>query len=219
MKVRLVTDGLTSYDLKSDLGWMVDFEEMEAPQPKTNFVDIPARSGYLDLTEVDGTIYYNAVNFVLVCRRICSKSDLILQYSRQMMNLFNGKQLRVFLNEDTYYYDARVSVGNFYRDGLVLGLELNVSAFPYRLEANPTEKTFTISGSKTISLDNDDMPVVPTISASAAMTIANQGTGASYSIQAGSNIILPNLVIPAGGISLDITGTGTIGFTYTKGAF
>lgn len=219
MRVRLVTDDNTAYDLKN-LGWMVDFEEMTAPQPKTNFVDIPARSGFLDLTEVDGTVYYEPMVFTLVCRRICSRSEQILQYSRQMMNLFNGKSLRVYLNEDDYYYDARVSVGNFYRDGLVLGLEIQVNAYPYRLQSNPTSESYTISGSRTITLLNDTMPVVPTISASASMIITmNDGSGTTFSISAGDNIVIPNLVIPAGGIGLTIEGTGTIGFTYTKGAF
>lgn len=220
MRVRLVGENMVFYDLKTNLGWLVDFEEMTAPAPKTNYIDIPGRSGYLDLTEVDGTVYYNPVSFTLVLRRICSPSETILSHIRQLMHLFHGKQMRVYLNEDTYYYDSRVTIGNYFREGLVLCCEMNVEAFPYRLETNATSVQKVVSGTASVRLPNADMPVVPTISASAGMTITMEdGSGTTFSIQAGDNIVLPNLVIPAFGIDLTIQGTGTISFTYTKGAF
>lgn len=217
MQVRITLDNDVSYDLYNDLGWLVDFESMDAPSPKTNYVDIPARSGYLDLTEVDGTIYYNAIEFTLVCKRICRKSPQILSYSREMMNLFNGKTARVYLDNDEYYYDSRLAVTNFYRDGLTIGLEILVTAYPYRLQEEMTTRTFNVSGTQNITLTNGVMPVVPTISASSAMTITYGSS--TFNISSGDNIMIPNLVLQDGENSLSVSGTGTLTFTYQQGAF
>lgn len=217
MQVKITLDNDVTYDLYNDLGWLVDFEEMEAPAPKTNYVDIPARSGVLDLTEVDGTVYYEAVQFNLACKRICRKAVDILTYARQMMNLFNGQTARIYIGDNDYYYDGRISVGSYYRDGLVLGLDMSVTAYPYRLAEEISSVTHSISGATSITLVNNTMPVVPTISASAQMTITFNG--ASYTISSGDNIIIPNLVLQSGNNAMTIDGSGTITFTYQEGTF
>lgn len=222
MDIRIVLEDNTEYNLHDDLGWLVDFDTMPSPTIRTNYIEIPSRNGVLDLTEVDGQVYYEQLTFTLVCQRICRKAHDCLMYGRQMMNLFNGKEARVYVGEDEfeeqYYYDSRIQVTNYHREGLVLSVELEISAYPYRLAENPTTESFTLTGSqKSCIIHNAIMPVVPRVTSSATMTIVYEGV--SYTISQGSNMLIPNLVFPSGNSELLITGTGTISFTYTKGAF
>lgn len=222
MIVRINVEG-TEYNLTDDFGWLIDFEDLPAPTIRTNYKEIPARNGILDLTEVDGQVYYDQLNFTLVCQKLVRKATDCLALGRQMMNLFNGQQARVYIGgtstePETYYYDSRIQITNYYREGLVFNVEMEISAYPYRLSEEPTNASFTLSGSaRDCVLQNDIMPVVPTITASAPMTISYGGK--TFAISAGNNILLPDLVLESGANTLNINGSGTITFAYTRGTF
>ena len=208
----------TLYDLKEDLGWMTDFpESFNAPKVRTNYKTIPGRNGELDLTEIDGRRYYEPIEFTIIANRLCRTSAEIIQYGSQLMNLFNGKRGRIYLDTADYYYDGRITVGAYERDGLRLGVELTIRAFPYRLAEEMTQITQTVSGSGTVTLSNGNMPVVPTITSTASMTLAWD----TYSVQisAGEDILVPDLVLEDGNTEITLTGTGTITFTYQEGIF
>jgi hypothetical protein len=63
------------------------------------------------------------------------------------------------------------------------------------------------------------MPVVPTITVSAEMTLTFTLLGKDYivNLSVGTHII-PSLVLLEGDTAIEITGTGRITFTYRKGA-
>jgi hypothetical protein len=64
------------------------------------------------------------------------------------------------------------------------------------------------------------MPVVPVITVSPEMSLAFTIGGVVYTINlaAGSHVV-PSLVLLEGDTEIEITGTGSITFTYRKGAF
>ena len=80
-----------------------------------------------------------------------------------------------------------------------------------------TQITKTVSGSGTVTLSNGNMPVVPTITSTASMTLAWD----TYSVQisAGEDILVPDLVLEDGDTEIALTGNGTITFTYQEGIF
>ena len=63
------------------------------------------------------------------------------------------------------------------------------------------------------------MPVVPTITVSAEMALTFTIAGVVFTIHlaAGSHVV-PSLVLMEGDTQVEITGTGSITFTYRKGA-
>ncbi len=63
------------------------------------------------------------------------------------------------------------------------------------------------------------MPVVPTITVSAGMTLTFTIAGVVYTINltVGTHVV-PSLVLMEGDTEIGITGTGSITFTYRKGA-
>lgn len=219
MQVEFITDDNVSVDLYNDYGFICDFPmDMNAPNVRTNYVTIPGRNGELDLSEIDGYLYYEDIEFTIVAQKICRNSQQIFNAVRTFINQFNGQRIKIRLNNEQYCYDARVQIEDYQANGLALNMAIKVKAFPFRLQTTPTIVTETITGSaKTITLINGTMQVVPTITTSAAMSISYENV--TYNIGAGTNIIIPNLVLKQGNNELEVTGTGTITFTYTQGEF
>lgn len=219
MQVVIQTDDNTQYDLYSDLGWICDYPtNMVAPQVRTNYKTIPGRNGVLDLTEIDGNLYYEDVEFTITAQKLIRASADIISATTTLMNLINGQRVKVILNNSAYYYDARVNVGDFLITGLNLSVSLNVKAFPYRLQITPTTVTATLSGTaQEITLLNGTMQLVPSITATGTATITYENN--TYSISAGTNIQIPNMVLHEGSNTMSVTGTGNITFTYTQGIF
>lgn len=219
MRVRIETDDNVIYDMKTDFGWLCDFpDDISIPAVRTNYIEIPGRNGELDLTEIDGNLYYKDVEFTLQLQKICRTSEQIFNAVRQIANLFSGQRIKLFLNDDTYYYDARVDVNNYTREGLKLVCDINVKAFPFRLQSNPTIVEAQLSSTEqTLNLQNGTMQVVPTISSTDGATITFGN--ATYSVSAGSGLTIPTLVLQQGNNEVRVSGTGTLTFTYTKGEF
>lgn len=219
MQVVIQTDDNTQYDLYSDLGWICDYpNNMGAPQVRTNYKIIPGRNGVLDLTEIDGNLYYEDVEFAIEAQKLLRTSEDIIIATSELMNLFNGQRVRVILNNSSYYYDARISVGTFVRTGINMTVSLNIQAFPYRLQITPTTVTATLSPTaQTITLLNGTMQLVPSITTTGTATIVYENN--TYTISSGTNIQIPNMILHEGSNTMTATGTGNITFTYTQGIF
>jgi phage-related protein len=125
----------------------------------------------------------------------------------------------IFDREPTYYYDARITLEDVERHAGYCELSLECRAKPYKLEHFETSVTILPSGSASVTLMNTRMPVVPVITTSAEKTLTFTIAGVVYTINlsAGSHAV-PSLVLLEGDTEVEITGTGSITFTYRKGA-
>jgi len=125
----------------------------------------------------------------------------------------------IFDRDPTYYYDARITLEDVERHAGYCELSLECRARPYKLEHFETTVTILPNGTATATLTNTRMPVVPVITVSAEMTLTFTIAGLAYTINlsAGAHVV-PSLVLMEGDIEIGITGTGSITFTYRKGA-
>ena len=186
------------------------------PEPQTNFVEIPGRDGALDLSEAFGTIRYADRIIPLTLYARAPFDALTSVFAADV----HGRRMNVIFDRDpTFYYDARVTLVDVERHAGYCELSLECRAKPYKLEHFETTITILPVGSATVTLTNTRMPVVPTITVSAGMTLTFTIAGVGYTINlaAGSHIV-PSLVLMEGETEIDITGTGSITFTYRKGA-
>ena len=186
------------------------------PEPQTNFVEIPGRDGALDLSEAFGTIRYadRIIPLTLYAR---APFDVLIS---SLAADVHGRRMNVIFDRDpTYYYDARMTIEDVERHWGYCELSLECRAKPYKLEQFETAITVLPTGIATVTLTNTRMPVVPSITVSAEMTLTFTIAGVGYTINlaAGSHIV-PSLVLTDGETKIDITGTGSITFTYRKGA-
>ena len=201
---------------RADYGLIVAPYVIPMPEPQTNFVEIPGRDGALDLSEAFGTIRYADRIIELTLYARAPFDALVSALAADV----HGRRMNVIFDRDpTYYYDARVTVEDVERHLGYCELSLKCRAKPYKLEHFETTITVLPSGIATVTLTNTRMPVVPTITTSAEMTLTFTIGGKDYSVtlSAGTHTI-PSLVLLEGDTEIGITGTGSATFAYRKGA-
>ena len=201
---------------RADYGLIVAPYVIQMPEPQMNFVEIPGRDGALDLSEAFGTVRYadRIVPLTLYCR--APFDALISAFATDV----HGRRMHVIFDRDpTYYYDARVMVEDVERHAGYCELSLECRTKPYKLEHFETTVTVLPMGSATVTLTNTRMPVVPAITVSTGMTLTFTIAGVVYTINlsAGTHVV-PSLVLLEGDTEVEIKGTGSITFTYRKGA-
>ena len=201
---------------RADYGLIVAPYDIPMPEPQTNFVEIPGRDGALDLSEALGTVRYADRIIPLTFYARAPFDTLISTFAADV----HGRRMKVIFDRDpTCYYDARVMLEDVERHAGYCELSLKCRAKPYKLEHFETTITVLPAGSATATLTNTRMPVVPTITVSAEMTIEFTIGGLVYTINlsAGTHVV-PSLVLMEGDTEVEILGTGSITFTYRKGA-
>ena len=200
----------------ADYGLIVAPYAIPMPEPQTNFVEIPGRDGALDLSEAFGTVRYTDRIVPITLYARAPFDTLISTFAADV----HGRRMNVIFDRDTtYYYDARIKLEDVERHAGYCELSLECRAKPYKLEHFETSITVLPTGSATITLTNTRMPVVPTVSVSAEMTLTITFAGKDYivNLSVGTHII-PSLVLLEGDTAIEVTGTGRITFTYRKGA-
>ena len=201
---------------RADYGLIVAPYAIPMPEPQTNFVEIPGRDGALDLTEAFGTVRY-ADRIIALTLYACAPFDTLI--SAFASDVHARRMNMIFDRDPTFYYDARMTIEDVERHWGYCELSLECRVKPYKLEQFETAITVLPTGIATVTLTNTRMPVVPSITVSAEMTLTFTIAGVGYTINlaAGSHIV-PSLVLTDGETKIDITGTGSITFTYRKGA-
>ena len=201
---------------RADYGLIVAPYAIPMPEPQTNFVEIPGRDGALDLSEAFGTVRYTDRIIPLTLYARAPFDSLISAFAADV----HGRRMNVIFDRDpTYYYDARVTLEDVERHAGYCELSLKCRTKPYKMEHYETTITVLPTGSATVTLTNTRMPVVSTITVSAEMTLTFTLTGKDYivNLSVGTHVI-PSLVLMEGDTEIGITGTGSITFTYRKGA-
>lgn len=99
---------------------------------KTNFVDIPGKNGFVDLTEaIAGEPQYQSrtIKWIFaILPDYLSEKQAIIDY---VMNI-NGLSCYIVLDSDTdYYYKGRVSVDSVKSDGQLQTIEVSAYCEPY----------------------------------------------------------------------------------------
>lgn len=126
-------------------------------------------------------------------------------------NALHGRKMDIVFSDDpTFFWRGRISVGDweFYKGaGRVT---ITVDAEPYKYKNEET----VVSGSGSLTLENSRMPVVPYVSAAAAVDLAWDGY--SVSISAGNDQLIPQLVLNEG--ETEITASGEVTFRYREGS-
>ena len=201
---------------RADYGLIVAPYAIPMPEPQTNFVEIPGRDGALDLTEAFGTVRYADRIIPLTLYARAPFDTLISAFASDV----HARRMNMIFDRDpTFYYDARMTIEDVERHWGYCELSLECRVKPYKLEQFETAITVLPTGIATVTLTNTRMPVVPSITVSAEMTLAFTISEKDYSVTltAGTHTV-PSLVLQEGGARIGITGMGRITFTYRKGA-
>ena len=208
-------DGIASF---RDWGIYLSSIVIDDPQPKEIYVDIPNGDGALDLTEaLTGEVHYESrpMEAVFTIKPETYSVELV----RYLRSYLNGKQRTIRTKEEPGYYLIGRCATSFKNDGVLAILTVKATCQPWKYKNAPTVVNSTIgaSGTTTLNLTNERKRVIPTITASAAVTIAFNGQ--TISVNAGTQR-LTNIALQYGNNVLIITGAEgtTVLFEYQEGA-
>lgn len=200
----------------NDFGLYLQPKSIPAPKAKTKTVSIEGANGEIDLSTVltDGDIKYQnrvfKLNFVAI--GYGSTHAAIIE---RFMNNVHGKTVRLVFDDDTtHYFTGRCEVTNreFNNGYTVIECEFNVE--PYRYDVSETVISKTISGDTSIICNNARQWLVPSINASAEMTLNYKGT--LYQIVTGEHVY--DMVVLRDGVNtLNFSGNGTVTIKYRQG--
>lgn len=211
-----------------------------APVQYTRYIEVPGRSGLLDLSEVISgrQIYtYRPIKIVLAGIREKKNWDGIVSNFR---NEVNGRTCRIiFDNDPGYYWRGRIEIDDF-SSVLDLGtLTMNIpKADPYKYAVlSSTEPwlwdpfnfetdmityigAITIVGSGSITLPHGNMPTTPSIVVSnkTSGTFKVTYDGDTYDLAVGTNRIPSIMVGGDEDVTLTFTGSAKVEIVYRSGS-
>lgn len=203
-----------SYD---DFGLILTKKSISPPKPKTHYVDIEGADGSLDFSEAFGEVKFQRRTLEFEFTLPPPRSEFTDRFT-EIQNALHGKEFQIIDDEDSdYYYVGRVTIDKWSIDKVIGSFDVKVEAEPYKYHLRETQRTDTITGTKSLAFRNDRMSVVPIFRASAPMTIVFNGT--TFSISAANvDYSSPNIVFREGSSTLTVTGEGTLTTRYQEGA-
>lgn len=205
------------YHTWDDWGLELIEQEIDAPQIKSNFVEVPGRDGALDLSDAFGEPTYEDRNarFKLVCmsgNRVDRE-----QLFNKIRSLLSGKRVNIIQedNKDFYFVGRNLSIST--ENKVTYGfIEFEYQCEPWRKAVNETKRTFTVTevAKKQYLNNNGGKIVLPNISVDGIVQLKygqythDLGTG---------NYKFTSLKLPYGNTDIELSGAGTIEFTYREG--
>lgn len=215
-----------------DWGLILSSMSIGFPETKKNLVDIPAADGAIDLTEALGDISYknravefafDALGFYDTWHGLCT----------DIANYLHGRQMKIILDTDPYYYyQGRLELDTTKTDDVLHEIVLSGDVDPYKYELQSSlerwrwgpfdlrngiirnYKDLKVEGSRRVHIPGRRKPIVPTISSTADMTV--EFAGKTYAIRRGEQKIY-RIIIREGENWLTFTGTGTVSIDYRGG--
>jgi phage-related protein len=204
--------GLHSY---YEWGLILVEKELKSPKAKTYTVELEGSNGVLDFTDFFGAVKYEnrKLTFKFIKPQIVPDGFLSL-YSL-VQNTLHGKKMQVILDDDpAYFYYGRISINDWKSNKGIGEIVIEVDAEPYKQSISETVVTQTVKGSASITIDNDKMPVMPTITSNAEFLI---DFGSYNEVYSAGTFQIPELELGEGSNYIYVEGTGTITFKYRKG--
>lgn len=153
--------------------------------PKTNFVDIPASNGSLDLSEaLTGEPVYS--NRSIKIGLIFQPPERQWEAKRiEIENHLNGQKLPIIMPDDEkHYFIGRVTVAGFTKDKSIAVMQVDALCEPWRYRNNKTVYSFIIpaAGATTLNLQNEHRRVIPTFTTDAEITVLFKELSAAVSV-------------------------------------
>lgn len=202
----------------SGLGWLREIVNFPTPQSQTNIIVVPGRNSPIRYTEALGRVSYQPRSFEIVLSMLGTRTRFNAMVST-VVNQYAGQLTKVICSEEPGLYAiGTLEMAPAY-DPLTGKGQLTIScsdgdAYRYHVE----ETVVTVTGGGTVYLDNDYMPVVPVITATAETALGWQvGTDTFQKTVSSGTWEFPEMELQAGRNTISVTGSGTVTFRYREG--
>ena len=187
------------------------------PEPNTVLLEVPGRSGRLDLSEVlTGDVTYSNREIKLELAAQTNR-DRWVETCFHIFNKFHGRVVHVTFDEDPgHFYVGRCSITQPKRVATAGTMVITIDAEPYRYESEVYEVTLT-GATNTLSgtVENLRMPAVPKVTVPGACQLF--AGGKVYELAAGEDLNVPGLVFGPYENAISVTGASFITFRFRRG--
>ena len=199
-------------------GWLRESIDFHAPQPQNDILTVPGRNSPIRYAEALGRISYQPREFTVVLSMLGTHARFI-ERSSDIINRFNGRLVNVTKSEDPEVYAVgtlliQPSYEALTGKGIVTISCTDADSYLYHFN----ETVQFVTGSAAIVLDNDFMPVIPTVTTTAQTTLSWSVSGDTFTktLSAGTWTI-PELELQSGRNTITVSGSGTTTFRYREG--
>lgn len=198
--------------------WTLASWSCPTPSPVTNMVNVTGRvDGPLDFSTVlTGDIMYNTRT--LTARLESSEGSRLDRQARidYMINRFHGRKVKVWLPDDPdHYVIGRLDVKQEYNDLAHAAVNLTAVCEPWKHATEETAVSVAVQEStpQMVTLVNDRRPACPVITVTGEVNVEHKG--GRFALSDGT-YKLPDIVLTQGDNELQVSGAGSVTFTYRK---
>lgn len=202
------------------------------PEAKTQYIELPFSNEVIDLTELDGNVYYKQRSIRLGFDYL---GDFTQWHTRmsEIASSLHGKRVKLVDTEDAaFYYQGRMALDTTKTDPVMAQVTLTGTMNPFKYELTSSAqdwlwdpfdlevgvirelKDLAVNGALTVTVEGTGMVAIPLITASAAMEVAFDGK--TFDLSPGINKIYA-IKIREGTNTLTFTGNGTVTIDYRGG--
>lgn len=206
------------YDTAVDGLWTLSAWSLGEAKPLETYVDIPGRlDGPLDLTEAGtGDVMYStrALSVTLESSE-GTRADREERIS-QMVNTLHGRRAKIWTPDDSeHYLSGRLTIKKNYGDLAHASVTITSTCEPWKYDNEDTVVTAELSDEvKEVVLSCSRRPVFPELRVQGELTIVDRGV--TYMLSEGT-YKLAWLELKANEERvLQVSGTGTVSFSYRK---
>ena len=200
------------------LGWLRESVNFPTPQSQSETIVVPGRSSPIRFTEALGRVSYQPRSFEITLAMLGSRARFNSMVSAAV-NRFAGQLVRVVCSEEPGLYavgtlEAAPSYDPLTGKGQLVFTCADGDAYRY----HTAETMVTISGSGTVTLENDFMPVVPVITTTAETSLSWTVGGDTFQKSVSAGLWeFPELELQAGTNTVTVSGSGITTFRYREG--
>lgn len=200
------------------LGWLRESIDFPTPQSQSETITVPGRNSPIRFTEALGRVSYEPRSFEIVLSMLGSREKYNFMVA-ETVNRFSGHLCQVITTEEPDMYAVGTIECSPVYDPISGKGQLTMSCSDgdsYRYHKNET--TLTITGSGTVTLQNDFMPVIPKITVSADTALSwKVGVDTFQKTISAGTWEIPELELSAGANTVKVTSTGSTTFRYREG--
>lgn len=191
-------------------------KDLTAAEPKTNLVEIDGAHGALDLTEaLTGEPVYDTrtVSASFMCSEGTHREREALL--RRITTALHGRRVPIIEPDDPeHYLLGRAVIKKASNNLAYLSFDVEAVCDPWRYAVEETVRSVPVSGSVAVVLTNDgDKTLCPEVTITGTLDLTYNGT----TVRKTPGVYkFPDLKLPNGSTVVDVSGRGSVTFTYRE---
>ena len=202
-------------------GLLLSDKRITTPEIKTYIIDIPGRSGTLDLTDIMGGVRYNDREAEFILTPIEGNYSQRMEKYKEVVKFFHGKS--VYVEEPDRPGESLLGCWQVSEPNKIAGDLFNFKiyckqVYPFYLTNEVELVERRISGTGTVEINytgkND---ATPTVKFTGNGTISIEGSDVNYNLTR-NGMRYSGIVLTPGRNVFTVTGNGTITFLYQNQA-